>query len=41
MTAVMSIYLIKLAFRKLGVKGALMVLALPIALVSLLISFII
>ena len=39
MTAVMSVYLLKLAFRKFGFKGVLFALILPITVIGLLVSF--
>lgn len=39
MTAVMSIYLFRLASKKLGLKGALVILAFPIAVITALFGF--
>jgi len=40
MTAMMSIYLFRLVFRKLGMKGVMAMLALPVAVIAVLFSFI-
>ncbi len=41
MTAVMSIYLLKLAFKKLGLKGLILAVLLPVSLLTLVIYAII
>ncbi len=39
MTAMMSIYLFRLAFKKMGLKGALVIFTLPVAIIAALVGF--
>ncbi len=39
MTTMMSIYLFRLAFKKMGLKGVLVILALPVAVIAALFGF--